>query len=179
MDDDEFRHYDAAQDDFSGFIDRLDLILGNFGRVDAVECMGRNHEDLRRLFRLDGPHAYILERCDIRKDLGTGNADRFVSRGGNVQGVFGIGLFLDGRVQAVFERRGCKFDGIRLTGRVGGQLLNGIFRDTGIGDLYGGIFYGAGIDLGSDRHLKPAVIGRILLHCFEKIHMENLTRMLL
>ena len=179
MDDDVFRHNDAAQDDFSGFVDRLDLILGNFGRVDAVECMGRNHEDFRRLFWLDGAHPYILECRDIRKNLGAGDADRLVSGSGNVQCVFRIGLLFDGRIQAVFERGRIKFDGVCLAGRVGSQFLNGMFRDPGIGDFYGGIFYGAGIDLGSDRHLKPAVIGRILLHCFEKIHMENLTRMLL
>ena len=128
MDNDGFRDDDAAQNDFPGLSDVLDLRLGNFRRVELPEGMGSDDQRIvGRRFCNHGNHADIGNGGLPRQNLDAGEHDFFKSRRGNLQIILGIGLGI-ARLQTVFQCGSAKVDGFRVAAPVGLELFNHLLR---------------------------------------------------
>ena len=139
VNDNVFRNNHTAEHDFAAFGNGLDLRFWDFGRIIAVKGMCRNNEDLflRGVFRSrcgDRIQAIFCRAVTSARisapAMVTGSA--FC---GNLKCIFGIGLYFIFGIRTVFDRRSREIDSFGLSGRVGCELFQRAFWNSGIGEM--------------------------------------------
>ena len=141
VNDNVFRNNHTAEYDFATFRNGLDLSFWDFCRIIAVKGMCRNNEDLFLIgvFRSrcgDRIQSDILQGSYVCQNLCTGNGDWLIAFCGNLKCIFGIGLYFIFGIRTVLDRRSREIDGFGLSGRVGCELFQRAFWNSGIGDAY-------------------------------------------
>ena len=131
--------------------------------------MCRNHKDIRSLvFRDKWTQTNLLNCRHTGQYFRSCDVDRLESRSVYFQGIFRIWLFFICYIQAILHRRCVKLNGFTLSGAIGCQFFQCVFRNTCIGNTDWRIWNRKRINRRSNLYLQIPPIRS--LHGFQKSH---------